>query len=101
MDEATENLARVKEEVELGVQMAYNTLERTREMVKVSQDLLALREESHRVAVEQLQQGTILQSQADLAAARELEAEASLLQAQLEYLQSQDELSVATGQMPD
>ncbi len=100
LDEATENLARVKEEVELGVQMAYNKLERTREMVNVAQQLLALREESKRVAAEQLQRGAALQSQSDAAAAHELEAKASLLQAQLDYLQSYDELSVASGQTP-
>jgi outer membrane protein TolC len=100
LDEASENLARVKEEVELGVQMAYNKLERTREMVNEAQELLALREESKRVASQQLQRGAVLTSQADLADAHELEAQASLLQAQLDYLQSYDELSVATGQSP-
>lgn len=101
LDEATENLARVKDEIELGVQVAYNKLERTREMVKVAQELLGLREESHRVAASQLDQGSILQSQADSAAARELEARAGLLQAQLEYLQSRDDLAVAIGQTPN
>jgi outer membrane protein TolC len=40
--QARENLAREKDEVELRVQTAYNKLERTRQMVKVSEELLAL-----------------------------------------------------------
>ena len=46
---AQENLARVKEEVELRVETAYNKLERTRERMKVSEELLATRAESHRI----------------------------------------------------
>jgi outer membrane protein TolC len=101
LDEANENLARVKDEVELQVQIAYNKLERTRQMVAVSQQLLALREESYRVTGQELEHGTILQSQASLATEHELDAKAGLLQSQLDYVQAQDELDVATGQTPD
>ena len=62
--QAKENLARVTEEVELAVQVAYNKLQRTREMVNVSQKLLALRSESSRVFSQQLQNGSALRSQA-------------------------------------
>src|SRR5262249_17063460 len=89
--QAREKLARVKDEVELKVQTAYNKLERTRQMVKVSEELLALREESSRVAAQQLERGVALKSQADSAAAQELDARTSLLQSQLDYVQSQDE----------
>ena len=98
---AEENLARIKEEVELRVQTAYNKLERTRQMMKVSEQLLALRTESHRVLVQQLQEGTALRSQAALAAARELDAKALFLQSQLEYLQAGDEMTEAMGQTPE
>jgi len=99
--EAEENLARVKEEVELRVQTAYNKLERTRQMVKVSEQLLALRTESHRVSIQQLQEGSALHSQVDLAAARELEARTLFLQSQLEYIQANDEMTEAMGQTPE
>jgi outer membrane protein TolC len=99
--QAEENLARVKEEVELRVQTAYNKLERTRQMVQVSDQLLALRTESHRVSVQQLQQGSALRSQADLAAARELDAKTLLLQSQLDYIQANDEMTEAIGQTPN
>jgi outer membrane protein TolC len=99
--QAEENLARVKEEVELRVQTAYNKLERTRQMTKVSEELLALRAESHRVSVQQLQEGSALRSQVDSAAARELDAKTLLLQSQLEYIQANDEMTEAMGQIPE
>jgi len=98
---AEENLARVKEEVELRVQTAYNKLERTREMMKVSEELLTLRTESHRVSMRQLQEGSALRSQADSAAAQELQAKTLLLQSQLEYIQANDEMTEAMGQRPE
>jgi outer membrane protein TolC len=98
--QAEENLARVKEEIELRVQTAYNKLERTRQMVKVSDELLALRAESRRVFAQQMQQGAALGSQAEAAAARELDAKTLLLQSQLEYIQARDEMTEAMGQTP-
>jgi len=98
--QARENLARVKDEVELRVQTAYNKLERTRQMVKVSEELLALRQESRRVSVQQLERGVALKSQADSAAAQELDARTSLLQSELDYIQAQDEIAHAIGSTP-
>jgi len=98
---AEENLARVKEEVELRVQTAYNKLERTRQMMKVSEEVLVLRAESHRVSVQQLQGGSALRSQVSAAEARELEAKTMFLQSQLEYIQANDEMTEAMGQTPE
>lgn len=98
--QAQENLARMNDEVQVRVQTSYNKLERTREMLNVSQEVVALRTEAHRVAEQQLQQGEALQSQADSAAAHELEAKAALLQSQLEYLQASNELEEAIGRTP-
>ncbi|HTC95694.1 MAG TPA: TolC family protein [Terriglobales bacterium] len=99
--QAKENLARVKHEVELRVQTAYNKLERTRQMVKVAEELLALREESSRVSAQQLARGVALKSQTDAAAAQELDARTSLLQSQLDYIQAQDEVTHAIGRTPE
>ena len=99
--QAKENLERVKEEVELRVQTAYNKLERTRQMMKVSEELLALRTESHRVSVQQHQEGSALGSQVATAAARELEAKTTFLQSQLQYIQANDEMTEAMGQTPE
>jgi outer membrane protein TolC len=95
--QAQENLARLNDEVEVRVQTSYNKLERTREMLKVSQQLVSLRVEAHRVVAQQMAQGAALQSQLDAAAAHELDANTALLQSQLEYLQAYDELEEAVG----
>ena len=99
--QAKENLARVTEDVELQVQVAYNKLQRTKEMVDVSQELLALRSESSRVTAQRLQKGEALPSQADHAVAQEFDAKTSLLQSQLDYIQARDEMTRAMGQTPE
>ena len=96
--EAKENMARIRDEVEVRVQTASNKLERTRQMVAVSKELLQAREEARRVSAQGLEQGTYLRSQAQLTAAQELEAQTLLLQSQLECAQAQDELTEAIGQ---
>jgi len=98
--QAQENLARIKDEIELHVQTVYNKLERTRQMLKVSEELLSLRTEVHRVSVQQEREGTALASQVDEAAAQELYAKTSLLQSQLGYLEAQDEMLEAEGLTP-
>src|SRR5262249_22296663 len=72
--QAKENLARLSDEIELRVQTARNKLERTREMVAVSTELLTLRSESRRVATEQLTRGSALRSQTSASIAQEFEA---------------------------
>jgi len=99
--QAKENLARVKEDVELRVQTAWNKLERTRQMVQVSRELLTLRTESRRVTTQQLEKGAALRSQSDAATAHELDAKTLLLQSQLDYIQARDEMTEAMGQTPD
>jgi len=98
--EAKENLARVTEDVQLRLQIAYNKLQRTRDMVQVSQELYALRAESSRVSQQQLQKGEALESQALKAVAQEYDAKTVLLQSQLDYIQAQDEVTEAMGATP-
>jgi len=98
--QAKENLARVTDQVELGVETALNRLNRTREMIDVSQQVLALRTESSRVTAQELLKGEALQSQADAAVAQEFDAKTSLLQSQLSYIQAHDELLQAMGATP-
>jgi outer membrane protein TolC len=99
--EAKENLARVAEDVELRLQVAYNKLQRTRDMVQVSQELYALRAESSRVSAQQVQKGAALQSQSLNAVAQEFDAKTVLLQSQLDYIQARDEVTEAMGQTPE
>jgi len=96
--QAKENLARISDEVEVKVQTSYNKLERTQQMVAVSQELLTTRREAKRVSAQQLERGAYLPSQADAAVAQEFAAQTLLLQSQLEYAQAQDELTDAIGQ---
>jgi outer membrane protein TolC len=98
--EAEENLARMKDEVEVRIQTIYNKRERTRDMLKVSEELLSLRTEVHRVAAQQLEQGAALPSQLDGAVAQELYAKTALLQSQLDYLEAEDEMLEAEGITP-
>ncbi|MGC2324870.1 MAG: TolC family protein [Terriglobales bacterium] len=101
LSQAKENLARLTDEVELTVQTAYNKLERTQQMRKVSEELLALRSESNRVLHEELARGAALSSQADMGTAQELDARTLLLQSQLDYTQANDEIIHAMGRTPD
>jgi outer membrane protein TolC len=101
LSQAKENLAKLTEEVELGVETAYNKLERTQQMLKVSEDVVALRSESNRVLHQELVQGAALKSRAATSKAQEYEAKALLLQSQLDYCQAQDEFIHAMGQTPE
>jgi outer membrane protein TolC len=95
--QAKEDLARISDEVELRVHTAHNKMERTRQMITVSEELLALRRESERVAAALLANGGALGSQAKESTALELEARAALLQSQLDYVQAADEMEAAVG----
>ena len=75
------------------MQTAYNALERTQQVLKVSEEALALRTESSR----ELRAGArarsrTTSSQTHLAVAEELDAKTLLLQSQLDYAQAHDEL---------
>jgi outer membrane protein TolC len=95
-----ENLARIADDVELRVQTAYNKLDRTRQMIAVSEELLSLRVEGRRMTLEQVAHGSALRSQSLVTVAMELEAKTVLLQSQLDYVQAAAELDEAIGRAP-
>src|SRR6202161_4108053 len=101
LSQARESLAKLTDAIELSVETAYNKLERTHEMLKVSEEVLALRAESNRVRQQELIRGAALNSQADAATAQEYDAKALLLQSQMDYLQAHDELLDAMGTRPE
>ena len=101
LSEAKENLAKLTDAVELSVETAYNKLENTQQMLKVSEEVLALRTESSRVRQQELIRGAALSSQANTATAQEYDAKALLLQSQMDYLQAHDELLDAMGSTPE
>jgi outer membrane protein TolC len=100
LSQAKENLAKVTDEVKLDVETAYNKLERTQQMLKVSEEALALRTESSRVLQQELAHGAALTSQANHAVAQEFDAKTVLLQTQLDYTVAHDEVIHAIGQTP-
>jgi outer membrane protein TolC len=101
LTQAKENLARLTDEVELAIHTAYNKLERTQQLVKVSEEVVALRSESNRVLQQELLQGAALTSQAAMATAQEYDAKALLLQSQLYYSEAHDEFVHAMGLTPE
>lgn len=101
LSQAKENLARVRDEVELAIETALNKLERTQQLLKVSEEVLALRTESNRVLQEELLRGAALKSQSGMAIAQEFDAKALLLQSQLDYSQAHDEFIHAMGRTPE
>ena len=101
LSQAKENLAKLTDEVELAVETAYNKLDRTQQMLKVSEEVVALRSESNRVMQQKLLQGAALNSQAANVTAQQYDAKALLLQSQLDVLQANDELLNAIGRTPN
>ena len=101
LSQAKEILAKLTDQVELAVQTAYNKVDRTQQMLKVSEEVLALRAESNRVLQQELLRGAALNSQADAATAQEYDAKALLLQSQLDFVQAKDELIHAIGRTPE
>jgi len=99
--QAKENVARLTDEVELAVHSAYNKLERTQQMLKVSEEVVALRSESNRILQQELLQGAALKSQAAMATAQEYDAKALLLQSELNYSEAHDEFIHAMGGTPE
>jgi outer membrane protein TolC len=101
LSQAKENLAKLTDEVQLEVETAYNKLDRTHQMLKVSAEVVALRDESNRVMQQKLLRGAALNSQAANTTAQQYDAKALLLQSQLDFLQANDELLNAIGRTAD
>jgi outer membrane protein TolC len=98
--EAQENLSRLKEEVAVRIERSYNKLARTRHLVQVADQMVKLRQESERLAQNQLTQGVVLVSERRQATAAAYKAQAEYLQASLGYLLSWAELEQAVGRTP-
>jgi outer membrane protein TolC len=94
---AEENLERLKDEVAVQVDQTYHKLQRTKNMVDVAQQLVALRSEGERLASNQFQQGVVLVSERRKAGAEAYKAQADLLQANLAYVLARVELDRTIG----
>jgi len=98
--QAEENLRRLKEAVAVEIERSYNKVERTRSMVQVANQVVKLRQESDRLAQNQLAQGVILVSDRRHATAATYKAQADFLQANLGYLLAWAELEQTVGHTP-
>jgi len=97
VSEAEENLHRVRDEIEVRINMIYNRLEVARAMVEVRKEYLAARQENARLSEDQFKQGITLASQRDASRAQAMKARAGLLDASLAYLLARDDLNRALG----
>jgi len=98
--EAQENLQTLKEEVAVAIERSYNKVERTKSLVEVASQVVRLRQESERLAENQLTHGALLVSERRQATAATYKAEADFLQARLGYLLAWAELEQAVGRTP-
>ena len=97
VSQAEENLERIKDEVQVRINMIYNRLQVARAMVEVRKEYLAARQENARLSEDQFKQGTTLASQRDASRAQAMKARAGLLDASLAYLLARDDLDRALG----
>jgi len=95
-----ENLRRLKDQVAVGIEKSYNKLERTKSLVQVANEVVKLRQESERLAQNQLTQDVVLVSERRQATAATYKAQADYLQASLGYLLAWAELEQAVGHTP-
>jgi outer membrane protein TolC len=100
LTQAEQNLERLKEDLAVSIEHSLNKLERTKSMVDVASQVAQLRQESERVANNQVAQGAILVSVQRQATAANYKAQADLLQASLAYLLAYAELERAVGRTP-
>jgi outer membrane protein TolC len=98
--QAEENLRRLKEEVAVGIERAYNKVQRTRHLVQVADEVVTLRQEGDRLAGNQLTQGVMVVAERRQATANTYKAQADYLQASLGYLLAWAELEQAAGRTP-
>jgi outer membrane protein TolC len=98
--EAQENVERLKEEVSVRIEQSYNKVERTKKMLEVAAEVVALRTEGERVAENQLTLGVVLVSARRQASAASYKAQADLLQAQVAHMLALAELEQTIGRPP-
>jgi outer membrane protein TolC len=100
LGEAEENLTRLKDNISAQVERTYNALERTKTLVAVADQVVALRRESERLSHNQVTDGVVTVANALEAASATYKSQADLLQANLNYMLAWAELKQTIGQTP-
>jgi outer membrane protein TolC len=98
--EAEENLKRLKDGISAQVERTYNALERTRTLVAVADQVVALRRESERLSHNQVTQGVVTVANTLEATSATYKSQVDLLQANLNYMLAWAELKQTIGQTP-
>ncbi len=98
--QAEENLKRLKDSISSQVQRSYNALERTKDLVAVADQVVALRRESERLSKNQVTQGVVTVANTLEAASATYKSQVDLLQANLNYMLAWAELKQTIGQTP-
>lgn len=93
LEQAEENLRRLKDGVAVDLEKAYRKLERTKQMIEVATEALALQRESERLSGNQLKAGVTSEAKNAEAIAATRKAEADEFQARLAYRLAQAELA--------
>jgi outer membrane protein TolC len=98
--EAEENLKRLKDNISAQVERSYNALERTKNLVAVSDQVVALRRENERLSHNQVTEGVVTVANTLEAASATYKSQVDLLQANLNYMLAWAELKQTIGQTP-
>ena len=98
--EAEENLARLKDSISAVVERNYNALERTRNLVAVADQVVALRRENERLSHNQVTEGVVTVVNTLQATSATYKSQVDLLQANLNYMLAWAELKQTIGQTP-
>jgi outer membrane protein TolC len=100
LEQAEENLRRLKNRTTVEVEKSYRKLQRSKEMIEVATEALELRRESGRLSAEQVKAGVTVMSNQLSSEAALAKAEADLLAANLGYRLAEAELLRAMGRTP-
>jgi outer membrane protein TolC len=98
--EAEENLQRLKDSISAQVQRNYDAVERSKTLVAVADQVVALRRESERLSKNQVTQGVVTVANTLEAASATYKSQVDLLQANLNYMLAWAELKLTIGQTP-
>ena len=98
--EAEENLKRLKDNISAQVERSYNALERSKSLVAVADQVVALRRESERLSHNQVTEGVVTVANTLQAASATYKSQVDLLQANLSYMLAWAELKQTIGQTP-
>jgi outer membrane protein TolC len=98
--EAEENLKRLKDSISAQVENNYNAVERTKSLVAVADQVVALRRENERLSHNQVTDGVVTVANALEATSATYKSQVDLLQANLNYMLAWAELKQTIGQTP-